>query len=246
MNMRLSVNIDHVATLRQARKSRDPDPVAAALLAELAGAHGITVHLRGDRRHVQERDLYLLRETVRTRLNVEVALTAEAMKVMKEVKPDQVTLVPEQPEELTTEGGLDLAGRRAETAEYIGLYREAGISVSLFIDPDPDVIRIAAKLKPDVVELNTLEYGRHAPGTADFASALKRVAESARLAARHRIRVHAGHDINYRNASALAAAVPEISESSIGHAIIARAALVGMERAVREMLSLLNPAPGAP
>jgi pyridoxine 5-phosphate synthase len=240
MNMRLSVNIDHIATLRQARKARDPDPVAAAVLVELAGAHGITVHLRGDRRHVQERDLYLLRETVRTRLNIEVALTPEAFKVMKEVKPDQVTLVPERPEELTTEGGLDLAGRRAETAEYIGLYREAGIGVSLFIDPDPGIVKLAVKLKPDTVELNTLDYGSRVPGTADFAQALKRVAEAARLAVRHRISAHAGHDITYQNAVQLATAVPEIAEASIGHAIVARAALVGMERAVREMLSLLD------
>jgi pyridoxine 5-phosphate synthase len=232
--MNLSVNIDHIATLRQARHGRDPDPVAAALLAELAGAHGITVHLRGDRRHIQERDLYLLRETVRGRLNVEAAMTPDALKVLREVKPDQVTLVPERDDEVTTEGGLDLAARRAEVAEYTALYREAGISVSLFINPDPATLKVAAKLRPDVVELNTLEFGKVA-SHPERSPELKRVAEAARIAAKAGIDVHAGHDINYRNAAALKT-VPAITEASIGHAIVARSALVGLDRAVREML----------
>jgi pyridoxine 5-phosphate synthase len=236
--MNLSVNIDHIATLRQARHGRDPDPVAAAVIAELAGAHGVTVHLRGDRRHIQERDLYLLRETVRGRLNVEAAMTPDALKVLREVKPDQVTLVPERDDEVTTEGGLDLAARRAEVAEYTALYREAGISVSLFINPDPATLKVAAKLRPDVVELNTLEFGKVA-GHPERSPELKRVAEAARIAAKAGIDVHAGHDINYRNAPALKT-VPSIVEASIGHAIIARAALVGLDRAVREMLELLR------
>ena len=237
--MKLSVNIDHIATLRQARKGRDPEPVAAAIIAELAGASGITVHLRADRRHISERDLYLLRETARGRLNVEVAATPEGLSVMRAVKPDQVTLVPERPEELTTEGGLDLAGRREEVAEYMALYREAGIEVSLFINPDAAAVRAAGKLKPKYVELNTAEYGAAATD-GDRAAALARVAEAARLAAKAGCVVHAGHDLNYLNAAGIAG-IREIAEVSIGHALIARAALVGLDRAVREMLAALNP-----
>ncbi len=236
--MRLSVNIDHVATLRQARKGRDPEPVTAAALAELAGGHGITVHLRADRRHMQERDLYLLRETVRRTLNVEVAATPDGLAVMKAVKPDQVTLVPERPEELTTEGGLDLLGRRAEVAEYLALYREAGITVSLFINPDAASVRAAVKLRPAIVELNTAEYGAAAAGAARDA-ALDRVREAARLAAKGGLAVHAGHDLNYLNAGGIAS-VGEIVEVSIGHALVARAALTGIDAAVREMLARLN------
>lgn len=236
---RLSFNLDHMATLRQARRAKDPDPVAAAVLAGLAGAHGITAHLRADRRHVQESDLYLLREAVRTRLNVEVAMTPDALKVMLAVKPEQVTLVPERPEELTTEGGLDLAAHRAEAAEYAGLYREGGIDVSLFINPDPEAVRIAGKIGVSVIEINTAEYGAAAAG-APRAAALKRVAEAARLAAKARIEVHAGHDLTYVNAGPLAEALPEIAEMSIGHAVVARAALVGVDRAVRDMLALIG------
>ena len=237
--MRLSVNIDHIATLRQARRGRDPDPVAAAILAELAGAHGITVHLRGDRRHIQERDLYILRESLRIALNVEVAMTPEALKVMKEVKPDLVTLVPERPEEVTTEGGVDLAAQRVDVEQYIGLYRDAGIETSLFINPDPETVKLAGKLAPRLVELNTAEYAKGEPGEGQ-AVALKRVVEAAKTAARLRLEVHAGHDLNYRNASVLAAAAREITEVSIGHAIVARAALVGMDRAVKDMLALIK------
>jgi pyridoxine 5-phosphate synthase len=207
-------------------------------MAELAGADGITVHLRADRRHIQERDLYLLRETVRGRLNVEAAMSPDALKVLQMVKPDFVTLVPERAEEVTTEGGLDLKAWREEVAEYIALYREAGIGISLFINPDPDTMKVARKLKPDCVELNTLEYGA-AVGDAAQAKALRRVGEAARVAGKAGIEVHAGHDINYRNAAALQA-LPLITEASIGHAIIARAALVGLDRAVREMREALS------
>lgn len=233
--MRLSVNIDHIATLRQARASRNPDPVAAALLAESAGADGITVHLRQDRRHIQERDIYLLREVVRTRLNVEIAMTPEGLKVMKEVRPDQVTLVPERTEELTTEGGLDLSAQQGEVAEYIALYREAGIEVSLFINPEPEAVKLAAKLAPATVELNTAAYGAAAE-RAGQEEELRRVAAAARQAAKQKLNVHAGHDLDYRNIARLASAAPEISEVSIGHSIVARAALVGLERAVKEMI----------
>lgn len=236
---RLSFNLDHIATLRQARRAKDPDPVAAAVLAGLAGAHGITAHLRADRRHVQESDLYLLRETVRTRLNVEVAMTPDALKVMLAVKPEQVTLVPERPEELTTEGGLDLAAHRAEVVEYAALYKEAGIDVSLFINPDPEAIKLAGKLGVSVIEINTAEYGAAAAGPARTA-ALRRVAEAARLAVKARIEVHAGHDLTYVNAGVMAEALPEIAEMSIGHAIVARAALVGVDRAIRDMLALIG------
>jgi len=236
--IRLSVNIDHVATLRQVRKARDPDPVAAAVLAELGGACGITVHIRGDRRHIQERDLYLLRETVRGKLNVEAALTPDAVKVIQAVRPDLVTLVPERPDEPTTEGGLDLAARAAEVAEYAGLYREAEIPVSLFINPDLEAVKAAGKLGVKTVELNTLAFGAAATDEAREAE-IKRVTEAARAAARLKIEVHMGHDINYQNAGFIGE-IGEIGEASIGHAIVARATLVGMERAVREMLAALN------
>lgn len=237
--MRLSVNIDHIATLRQARASRNPDPVAAALLAESAGADGITVHLRQDRRHIQERDIYLLREVIRTRLNIEISMTPEGLKVMKEARPDQVTLVPERAEELTTEGGLDLSAQQAEVAEYIAIYREAGIEVSLFINPEPEAVRLAAKLAPATVELNTAAYGA-AADKAGQEEELRRVAAAARQAAKHKLNVHAGHDLDYRNIVRLTAAAPEISEVSIGHSIVARAALVGLERAVREMIEAVR------
>jgi len=237
--IRLSVNIDHVATLRQVRKAKDPDPVAAAVLAELAGACGVTVHIRGDRRHIQERDLYLLRETVRGKLNVEAAMTPDALKVMQAVRPDQVTLVPERTEELTTEGGLDVVSQAVEAGEYIALYREAEIPVSLFINPDLEMVKAAGKLGVKMVEFNTLAFGAASAPDAHEAE-VKRLADAAKAAARLRIEVHAGHDINYLNAGELRG-IKEIAEASIGHAIVARAALVGMERAVREMLAALNP-----
>lgn len=236
--MKLSVNIDHIATLRQARKGKDPDPVAAAVLAELAGASGITVHLRQDRRHIQERDLYMLRETVKGILNVEVALTDDAINVMRAVKPDQVTLVPERPEELTTEGGLDLQHAYRETADHMKLYADEGIAVSLFINPDPQSVKLAQKLKAETVEFNTAEFGAATPGE-ERETALARVAEAVRLAKKTNIEVHVGHDINYRNAAEFRT-IDAIAEASIGHAIIARAALVGLDRAVREMLALIG------
>ena len=238
MAIRLSVNIDHVATLRQVRRARDPEPVAAAIIAELAGACGITVHIRGDRRHIQERDLYLLREAVRGKLNIEAACTPDALKVMNAVRPDQVTLVPEREEELTTEGGLDLKGQQAQVAEYLALYAESGIPVSLFINPDAETVKIAGKLGVKVVEFNTLAFGAAATPEA-IADETKRLVDVAKVAARLKIEVHAGHDITYQNAHLLRG-IKEIEEASIGHAVVARAMLVGMDRAVREMLSALN------
>jgi pyridoxine 5-phosphate synthase len=238
MGIRLSVNIDHVATLRQVRRARDPEPVAAAILAELAGACGITVHIRGDRRHIQERDIYLLRESMRGKLNIEAACTPDALKVMNAVRPDQVTLVPEREEELTTEGGLDLKGQQEQVAEYIALYKEAGIPVSLFINPDAETVRIAGKLGVKVVEFNTLAFGAATTPEAVEAET-RRLADMAKAAARLKIEVHVGHDINYQNAH-LIRGIDGIEEASIGHAIVARAVLVGMDRAVREMMSALN------
>ncbi len=236
--MRLSVNIDHIATLRQARRGVNPDPVAAAIIAELAGACGITVHLRQDRRHIQERDLFMLRETVRGILNVEVALTDDALSVMRAVKPDQVTLVPERPEELTTEGGLDLKRFTRETADHMRLYADEGIAVSLFINPDPASVKIAQRLNATTVEFNTAGFGA-AKTDGDRAAALARVAEAVRQARKTGIEVHVGHDINYLNAPDLKT-IEDIAEASIGHAIVARASLVGLDRAVREMLTLIG------
>jgi len=236
--MRLSVNIDHIATIRQARKGKDPDPVAAAVIAELAGASGITVHLRQDRRHIQERDLYMLRETLRGLLNIEVALTDDAINIMRAVKPDQVTLVPERPEELTTEGGLDLGRNYRETGDHMKLYAEEGIAVSLFINPAPPSVKFAQKLKAKIVEFNTAEFGAAKPG-AERDAALARIAEAVRQARKTGIEVHAGHDINYLNATDLMS-IEGIEEASIGHAIIARSSLVGLDRAVREMLALIS------
>lgn len=238
--MRLGVNIDHVATVRQARRAREPEPIAAALLAELAGAEGITVHLRGDRRHIQERDIELLREVISTRLNVEMAATAEMVRITSRVKPDQVSLVPERPDELTTTGGLDVAGAaQAQVSRAIAGLTKAGISVSLFIDADPVQVRAARATGAGAIEINT---GPYADARTDRArkTALTRVADAARLACDEGLEVLAGHGLTYVNVQPIAA-IQEIAEVNIGHSLIARAVLVGMDRAVREMIALLNP-----
>ena len=238
--MRLGVNIDHVATVRQARRAREPEPIAAALLAELAGAEGITVHLRGDRRHIQERDIELLREVISTRLNVEMAATAEMVRITSRVKPDQVSLVPERPDELTTTGGLDVAGAaQAQVSRAIAGLTKAGISVSLFIDADPVQVRAARATGAGAIEINT---GPYADARTDRArkTALTRVADAARLASDEGLEVLAGHGLTYVNVQPIAA-IQEIAEVNIGHSLIARAVLVGMDRAVREMIALLNP-----
>ena len=234
--MRLAVNIDHIATLREARKAHEPQPVAAALVAEMAGAEGITVHLRSDRRHIKERDLELLRQTVSTKLNVEMAVTADMARVALQIKPDQVTLVPERPQELTTEGGLDVVAQAAAVADFTRQMRDAGIRVSIFLDAIADQIRQAKSTGADAVEINT---GRYADARgASVAHELARIIESARLAAREDLEVLAGHGLNYANVIAIAG-IAEIVELNIGHSIVARAALVGMDRAVRDMVSLL-------
>ena len=234
--MRLAVNIDHIATLREARKAREPEPVAAAIAAEMAGAQGITVHLRTDRRHIKERDLELLRHTIATKLNVEMAVTADMARVALQVRPDQVTLVPERPQELTTEGGLDVVMQGASVRDFVRQMHDAGIRVSIFLDPADDQVRTAHEVGADAVEINT---GRYAEAKLDPQSAeLTRIVNAARLAARHDLEVLAGHGLNYTNVLAIAA-VDEIVELNIGHSIVARAAIVGMDRAVRDMVALL-------
>jgi pyridoxine 5-phosphate synthase len=236
MNMRLAVNIDHIATLREARKAREPEPVAAALVAEMAGALGITVHLRSDRRHIKERDLELLRQAIATKLNVEMAVTPDMARVALHVRPDQVTLVPERPQELTTEGGLDVVLQAAAVKDFTRQMREAGIRVSIFLDPDGDQVRKAKAVGADAIEINT---GRYADASeAARAPELARIEEAARLAARHGLEVLAGHGLNYSNVMPIAR-IAEITELNIGHSIVARGAIVGLDRAVRDMVALL-------
>lgn len=234
--MRLAVNIDHIATLREARKAREPEPVAAALVAEMAGAQGITVHLRSDRRHITERDVTVLRQTIATKLNVEMAVTADMARVALQVRPDQVTLVPERPQELTTEGGLDVVLQAAAVKDFIRQMHDARVRVSIFLDAEGDQVRKAKAVGADAVEINT---GRYAEATFDARSAeLARIAEAARVAVSHDLEVLAGHGLNYMNVIAITT-VPEIVELNIGHSIVARAAIVGMDRAVRDMVALL-------
>jgi pyridoxine 5-phosphate synthase len=235
--VRLGVNVDHIATLREARKAAEPDPVAAAMLAELAGADGITIHVRGDRRHIQDRDLDVLRRTVRTKLNLEMAANPQMVVLAATHKPDQATLVPERREELTTEGGLDVVLNQNLVRKTVVDLREAGITVSIFVDPDYEQIRALAKLEVGMIEINTAKYS--AARREDQAAAeADKVAQAARAAAKLGVRVLAGHGLDYGNVSRIVA-IPEIEELNIGHSIVARAALVGMERAVREMKALL-------
>ncbi len=236
--MRLGVNIDHVATVRQARRAKQPDPVHAAVLAELGGADGITVHLRGDRRHIQDRDLELLRQTVRTRLNVELAVTQEMTRIALTAKPNQVTLVPERREEVTTEGGLDAVLNSVQVRPMVKTLRDAGIDVSLFVDPELEQVKEAHKLDAHAVELNTAAWSDAANGRARE-MALRRLTDAARLARKLGLAVHAGHGLDYQNVGEIAA-MSELAELNIGHSIVARAVLVGMERAVREMAEAMR------
>ena len=231
---RLHVNIDHVATVRQARKHVYPDPVHAAVIAELAGAEGITVHLRGDRRHIQERDLRMLRETVQTKLNVEMAATQEMVRLALNYKPDVVTFVPERPDEVTTEGGLEVSFNKDALSKHASLLKEADISVSLFIDPDLDQVRAAHKVDADQIEINTAKY-TESRDADEARRELDKVVNAAKTASKLGLRVAAGHGLNYTNIRPVAA-IPEIEEFNIGHAIVARAVLVGLDRAVREMI----------
>ena len=234
--MRLAVNIDHIATIREARKAREPEPVAAAILAELAGALGITVHLRGDRRHIKDRDVELLRQVVSTKLNVEMAATGEMLGIALRLKPDQVTLVPEQPHELTTQGGLDVTANREGVREAVNTLRHGGIRVSIFIDPDVAQVHASRDAGADAIEINTGAYSE-ARGEA-VSHRLNEVYEAANAAVGSRLEVLAGHGLTYVNIRHIAA-IRDIVELNIGHSIVARAALVGLERAVREMVALL-------
>ena len=235
---RLGVNVDHVATLRQARGGTDPDPLAAAVLVELAGADGLVVHLREDRRHIQDRDLRLLREVTRTKLDLEMAADDEMVKIALNVRPDLVTLVPEKRQELTTEGGLDVAGQRDRIHNIISELHDGGIPVSVFIEPDLGQVKAAHKISADFVELHTGRYAnasRSKEADAEFES----ITQAARLAYKLGIGVNAGHGLDYRNVKRLTH-IAEIVEYNIGHSIIARAVLVGIVQAVKEMKALLS------
>jgi pyridoxine 5-phosphate synthase len=240
MPCRLGVNVDHVATLRQSRRTLYPDPVAAALLAELAGADQVTIHLREDRRHIQERDLHVMRKTVSTRLNLEMAATQEMVKIAYETKPDVATLVPERREELTTEGGLDVVGGRDAVRRVVKTLRDAEIKVSLFIDPDLDQVKAAHRAEAEVVEFHTGRYC-DARLASDRRKELSRLLDACKAAAKLGLEVAAGHGLSYENVIPVAA-IGEIEELNIGHSIVSRAVLVGLERAVREMKALIEKA----
>ena len=235
---RLGVNIDHVATLRQARKGREPDPVWAAAAAELGGADGIPIHLREDRRHIQDRDLGILRETVGVLLNLELSIDPTMVALALEHKPDQVTLVPERREEITTEGGLSVTAHRARTAEAVARLRDAGVHVALFLDPDPTEIDAGIELGIAAIELHTGRYANAREGAGRDAEldALRRA--GARIASSG-VELHAGHGLDYRNVQAVAA-IDRMAELNIGHSIVSRALFAGMERAVREMKDCLE------
>ncbi len=234
----LAVNVDHVATVRQARLITEPDPVTAAALAELAGCHGIIVHLREDRRHIQDRDVEVLRSTLKTRLNLEMAATDDMAAIACRIRPDMACLVPEKRAELTTEGGLDVAGQSAQIVRCVRCLHEAGIMVSLFIDADEDQITAARDSGAEFVEIHT---GRYADAAAqpDQDREFDRIVEAIGRARSLGLRVNVGHGLNYRNTQRLVP-IGAIEEFSIGHSIIARAVLVGMERAVREMLAIIK------
>ena len=241
---KLCINIDHIATIRQARRALEPDPVAAAIIAELAGADGITLHLRGDRRHIRDDDVRRLRETATTRLNLEMAATSEMVRIACDICPDQVTLVPERENEITTEGGLNVAAGAADIKKAISALETRRIQVSLFIDPAPEQIEASVKLGASMIELNTRAYSESAPRSTDLAcetfhKELCIVADAARLGSQKGLKILAGHGLTYRNVRFISE-ILEIEELNIGHNIIARAALVGLDRAVREMLHAMN------
>jgi pyridoxine 5-phosphate synthase len=235
---RLGVNVDHVATVRQARRTVEPDPVTAAALAELAGADSITVHLREDRRHIQDRDVEILRRTIKTRLNLEMAATDEMVGIALKLHPDSVTLVPEKRAELTTEGGLDVMQQRQALLKPIELLRQAGIVVSLFIDPDLEQIKAAHRLGADVIEIHTGNFC-DAVNSEVRRNELARIEGAVRGGRKLGLGISAGHGLDYRNIGAVVA-LGGIEEYNIGHSIVSRAVLVGMEQAVREMVALVR------
>jgi pyridoxine 5-phosphate synthase len=235
---KLSVNVDHVATVRQARGGKNPDPVTAALLAELAGADGIIVHLREDRRHIQDRDVEVLRRVVKTRLNLEMANTEELVRIALRVKPDMVCLVPERRQELTTEGGLDVRAQKGPLKRNIARLKKAGIRVSLFIDADPVQVKASRAVGADFVEIHTGKYS-DAPDGESQRKEFHRIGRAIAQARTLGLRVNIGHGLDYQNVSPFTS-IPEIEDYSIGHSIMARAILVGLDRAVREMKELIQ------
>lgn len=248
---RLNVNIDHIATIRQARRTNEPNPVSAAVICELAGADGITTHLRSDRRHIQDYDLIALKQAVITHLNVEMAATDEMVEIAARVKPDVVTLVPETPQEITTEGGLDVIAHKKVIKSAIARLKDNGIFTSVFIDPDVQQIKASAKLGVFQVEICTAQYAHlnEHPGDKtvrrieEIEKEATRIRSAAKAAVREGLKVAAGHGLTYRNVAAIAR-IAEIEEFNIGHNIIARAALVGLDRAVREMIAAIREAQG--
>jgi pyridoxine 5-phosphate synthase len=236
----LGVNVDHIATLRQARGTSYPEPVHAAAIAENAGADGITIHLREDRRHIQDRDVYLMNSTVQTRLNLEMAVTAEMIKIACEIRPAFVCLVPESREELTTEGGLDVIAHKEKIADAVEKLTEAGIKVSLFIDADKEQIKAASDVKAPYIEIHTGHYA-DALDEEEQAQELAEIIEGVEYADSLGIIVNAGHGLHYHNTASIAA-IPQIYELNIGHSIIARAAIDGMEKAVRDMKEIMTEA----
>lgn len=236
--MRLAVNIDHIATIREARRTNEPDPVAAATICELAGAQGITVHLRGDRRHITDRDVEILRRTVTTHLNIEMATTSEMVRIAQTVKPDQVTLVPERKDEVTTEGGLDVVLHSGNVEKVVNQLVDARIDVSIFVDPDLEQIRQCHRLRAPKIEINTGKFA-DAWQSGVWMQELDKIAMAARAAKKLGLVVLAGHGLTYRNIDGIAT-IPEIEELNIGHSIIARASLVGLDAAVREMIALMR------
>lgn len=238
--VRLNVNIDHIATIRQARQTWEPSVVAAAVLADLAGASGITVHLRGDRRHIQDEDVRLLRGVVKTHLNLEMAVTEEMIRIACDLRPDTATLVPERSDEVTTEGGLDVISLEQEIKRAAREITNAGLRVSIFVDPDPAQIEASARAGAHQIEICTARYAEltdppREAGPAQIEAELARISECANRATELSLSVAAGHGLTYRNVGAIVR-IPSIEELNIGHNIIARASLVGMERAVREMI----------
>ena len=235
---KLMVNIDHVATLREARGIYYPDPVYAAGIAETAGASGIIVHLREDRRHIKDRDVRLLREVVRTKLNLEMAATEEMVGIARDILPDMVTLVPEKRQELTTEGGLDVAGNRDRISKAVAGLKEKGIAVSLFVDPDEAQVSAALAVMADMIEIHTGRYS-DAAGERAVREELTKIISAAQAGKAAGLGVNAGHGLHYDNVRPIVQ-VPEIDELSIGHSIIARAVLIGLDRAVRDMIALIR------
>ena len=235
---RLGLNVDHIATVRQARGGNEPDPVAAAAIGEMAGAEGITIHLREDRRHIQDRDLEILRQTIKTRLNLEMAATQEMVRIALKVKPEQVTLVPEKRQELTTEGGLDVIVNTKLITDTVKRLRDGGIVVSLFVDPNQEQIKASNKTGADYIEIHTGAYAEAVDWPARQRE-LEAIDAAIKLARKVGLGVNAGHGLNYFNIKALAS-VGGIEEYNIGHSIMARAMLVGLDRAVRDMVELIK------